>query len=148
MQIDHHKSCMLRVMQARNEGHHAFYWDGRVIINGRATNWRHAAHVIENTLRMTLWNCNDALWTHPDRLEEILKVSDILFLVETHQSPNRGLPRVKGFHWEPVFRQTSRQRITNGSNGVAMLFRRELHNRKENTKDKPRSSFYLGESFH
>ena len=148
MQIEHRKSCMPWVMQACEEGCGAFYRDGQVIINYHAINWRHGAHVTENTLRMTLWNCNGTLWTHPDCLKEILKVSDILFLVETHQSPNRGLPRVKGFHWEPVFRQTSRQRITNGSNGVAMLFRRELHNRKENTKDKPRSSFYLGESFH
>ena len=64
------------------------------------------AHVTDNKLRMTLWNCNGALWTHPGRLEEILKVSDIVFLVETHQSPNRGLPRVNGFRWESVFRQT------------------------------------------
>jgi hypothetical protein len=60
------------------------------------------AHVTDNKLRMTLWNCNGALWTHPGRLEEILKVSDIVFLVETHQSPNRGLPRVDGFRWESV----------------------------------------------
>ena len=89
------------------------------------------AHVTDNKLRMTLWNCNGALWTHPGRLEEILKVSDIVFLVETHQSPNRGLPRVNGFRWESVFRQTSRRHTTRGSGGVAILFRREIHNRIE-----------------
>ena len=35
MQIEHRKTCMPRVLQARKEGHHAFYRDGRVIINGR-----------------------------------------------------------------------------------------------------------------
>ena len=50
----------------------------------------------------------DALWTHPGHLEEILRVSDMLFLVETHQSPNRGLPRLEGFRWESAFLQTSR----------------------------------------
>ena len=80
---------------------------------------------------MTLWNCNDALWTHPGRLEEILKVLDILCLVETHQSPNRGLPQIDGFRWEFVFRQTSRRHTTRGSGGVAILFRREIHNRIE-----------------
>ena len=49
------------------------------------------ADVADNKIRMTVWNCNSALWTHPGRLEEILKVSDIFFLVETHQSPNQGL---------------------------------------------------------
>ena len=38
MQIEHRKSCMPRVMQARKEGHRAFYRDGRVIINDRTTN--------------------------------------------------------------------------------------------------------------
>ena len=90
------------------------------------------AHVTDNKLRITLWNCNGALWTHPGRLEEILKVSDILFVVETHQSPNRGLPRVDGFRWESVFRQTSRRHTTRRSGGVAILFRREIHNRIEN----------------
>ena len=57
-----------------------------------------------------------------------MKVSDILFLVETHPSPNRGLPRVDDFRWESVFRQTSRQHTTRGSRGVAILFRQEIHN--------------------
>ena len=99
------------------------------------------AHGTENALRMTLWNCNGALWTHPGRLEEILKVSDILFLVETHQSPNRGLPRVEGFRWESAFRQTSRRHTTRGSGGVAILFRRELHNRMEIMKIDPEARF-------
>ena len=97
---------------------------------------------------MTLWNSNDALWTHPDRLEEILKVSDILFLVETHKSPNRGLPRVEGFRWESVFRQTSRWLTTRGSRGVAILFQREIHSRIEILKTDPKSPFYVGESPH
>ena len=80
---------------------------------------------------MTLWNCNGSLWTHPGRLEELLEISDILFLVETHQSPNRGLPRVDGFLWESAFRQTSRRQTTRGSGGVAILFRKELQHRIE-----------------
>ena len=68
-----------------------------MIINDRVANWQHVAHVTDNKIRMTLWNCNGALWTHLGYLEEILKVSGILFLVETHQSSNRELPRVKGF---------------------------------------------------
>ena len=35
MQIEHRKTCMPRILQARKEGHRAFYRDGRVIINGR-----------------------------------------------------------------------------------------------------------------
>ena len=38
MQIEHRKTCMPRVIQARKEGHRAFYRDGRVIINDRAAN--------------------------------------------------------------------------------------------------------------
>ena len=38
MQIEHRKTCMSRVIQARKEGHRAFYRDGRVIINDRAAN--------------------------------------------------------------------------------------------------------------
>ena len=102
----------------------------------------------DNKLRMTLWNCNGALWTHLGRLEEILKVSDILFLVETHQSPNRGLPRVNGFHWESVFRQTSRRVTTRGSGRVAILFRREIHNRREILSTNLEAHFYVGGSPH
>ena len=86
------------------------------LIDGSAT------HVTENTLRMTLWNCNGTLWTHLDHLEEILKVSGIPFIVETHQSPNRGFPQVEEFCWQFVFRQTSRRRTTRGSGGVAIMF--------------------------
>ena len=132
---------VLSLSQARKEGHGAFYRDGRVIINDRTTNWRHVAHVTENALGMTLWNCNGALWAHPGRLEEILKLSDILFLVETHQSPNRGLPRVERFRWESAFRQTSRWHTTRGSGGVAILFRRELHDRIEIMKIDPEARF-------
>ena len=51
--------------------------------------------------------------------------------METQKSPNKGLPRVEGFRWESVFRQTSRLYTTRGSRGVTILFRRELHNRTE-----------------
>ena len=37
MQIEHRKTCMPRVLQARKEGRRAFYRDGRVIIDGRTT---------------------------------------------------------------------------------------------------------------
>ena len=57
-------------------------------------------------------------------LEEMLEISDMIFLVETHQSPNKGLPQVEGFIWESTFRQTSRKHTTRGSRGVALLFKR------------------------
>ena len=87
------------------------------------------AHETHDTLRMTMWNCNGSLWTYPGRLQEIIEISDIIFLVETHQSSERGLPRVEGFLWESTFRKTSRQQRTRGSGGVALLFRKELQHR-------------------
>ena len=70
-----------------------------------------------------------------------MKVSDILFLAKTHQSPNQGLPRVDGFRWESIFRQTSRRHTTRGPGGVAILFRREIHNRIEILKTDPEAHF-------
>ena len=38
MQIEHRKTCMPQVIQARKEGHRAFYREGGVIINDRTAN--------------------------------------------------------------------------------------------------------------
>ena len=54
---------------------------------------------------------------------------DIILLTETHESPERGLPRIQGFHWESVHRKCTRQNTSRGSGGVAILFRRELQSR-------------------
>ena len=53
------------------------------------------AHVTEDKIMMSLWNCNNAFWTHPGQLK--ILISDILILVET-QKPNRGLTQVEGFY--------------------------------------------------
>lgn len=35
---------------------------------------------------------------------EVRAGTDVIFLIETHQSPERGLPHVSGFVWESAFR--------------------------------------------
>ena len=50
MQIEHRKTCMSRVNQARKEGHCAFYRDGKVIINDRA--------IVKNVLHDIKMNLN------------------------------------------------------------------------------------------
>ena len=54
---------------------------------------------------------------------------DILLLTETHQSPERGLPRVEGYQWESAYRKSMRQSTTRGSGGIAMLLRRGMQGR-------------------
>ena len=54
---------------------------------------------------------------------------DIILLTETHQSPEKGLPRVEGYQWESVFRGSTRRSTSRGSGGVALLFRQGLHDR-------------------
>lgn len=78
---------------------------------------------------MAVWNCNGSLWVQPGRLEHVMEGRDIILLTETHQSPERGLPRVEGFQWESAYRRTTRQGTSRGSGGVAVLFRRELQGR-------------------
>lgn len=76
-----------------------------------------------------MWNCNGDLWTHPERLEEVMRDHDIILLTETHESRERGLPRIHGFHWESTHRKCTRQNTSRGSGGVAILFRHELQSR-------------------
>ena len=52
---------------------------------------------------------------------------DIIFMTETHESPERGLPRVEGYQWESAHRQVMRQATSRGSGGIAVLFRNGLH---------------------
>ena len=80
---------------------------------------------------MAVWNCNGALWTHPRRLEEVMEGHDILLLTETHQSPERSLPRVEGYQRESNYRTTMRQSTARGSGGIAMLLRREMQGRAQ-----------------
>ena len=54
---------------------------------------------------------------------------DIILLTETHESPERSLPRIHGFHWESSHRGSTRQHTTRGSGGVAILFRQGLQRR-------------------
>jgi len=54
---------------------------------------------------------------------------DIILLTETHQSPERGLPRVEGYRWESAYRRSTRQGTARGFGGVAILFRQELQGR-------------------
>ena len=73
-----------------------------------------------------VWNCNGDLWTHPERLEEVTRGRDIILLTETHESPERSLPRIQDFQWESAHRRCMRQNTSRGSGGVAILFHREL----------------------
>ncbi|MCO5551960.1 hypothetical protein L7F22_005467 [Adiantum nelumboides] len=75
---------------------------------------------------MALWNCNGSLWTHPRRLEEVLEHRDIVLLTKTHESLERGLPRIQGYVWESSHKKCMRHRTSRGSGGVAVLYRREL----------------------
>ena len=45
-----------------------------------------------HTLNAAVWNYNGSLWTHPGHLEEVLEDRDIIFMTETHESTERGLP--------------------------------------------------------
>ncbi|MCO5604880.1 hypothetical protein L7F22_059054 [Adiantum nelumboides] len=80
---------------------------------------------------MAVWNCNGSLWTHPGRLEEVMEDRDIVLITETHESPERGLPRIQGYVWESSHRKCTCHRTSRGSGGVAVLNRRELHGRKQ-----------------
>ena len=84
---------------------------------------------VSREIHLAVWNCNGALWTHPGRLEEVMEGHDILLLTETHQSPERGLPRVEGYQWESAYRGATRQSTIRGSGGIAMLVRREMQRR-------------------
>eukprot|EP00250_Pteridium_aquilinum_P022547 c25408_g3_i1 orf=461-1120(-) len=78
-------------------------------------------------IRLAVWNCNGSLWTHPGRLDEVMAGHDLIMITETHQSPEKGLPRVEAHQWESVFRGNTRQSTSRGSGGVALLFRQGLH---------------------
>ena len=54
---------------------------------------------------------------------------DLILLTETHESPERSLPRIHGFQWESSHRGSTRQHTTRGSGGVAILFRQGLQRR-------------------
>lgn len=66
---------------------------------------------------------------------------DILLLTETHQSPERGLPRVEGYQWESAYRSTMRQSTARGSGGIAMLLRREIQGRVQVVARDPKARY-------
>lgn len=72
-------------------------------------------------------NCNDTLWSDPGNFAEVIAGQDIIFFTETHQSPERPLPRVCGYTWGSAFRgETRPSGGTRGSGGVAVLYRSTL----------------------
>jgi len=66
---------------------------------------------------------------------------DIILLTETHESPERSLPRIHGFQWESAYRKCTRQNTSRGSGGVAILFRRELQGRIQIVARDPEARF-------
>lgn len=66
---------------------------------------------------------------------------DIILLTETHESPERSLPRIHGFQWESAHRKYTRQNTSRGSGGVAILFRRELQGRIQVVARDPEARF-------
>ena len=86
-------------------------------------------------------NCNGDLWTHPERLEEVMRDQDIVLLTETHESPQRGLPRIQGFRRESAHQKCTRQNTSRGSSGVAILFRREIQSKIQVVARDPEACF-------
>ena len=90
---------------------------------------------------MVVWNCNGDLWTHPERLEEVMRGRDIILLTETHESPERSLPRIQDFQWESAHRRCMRQNTSRGSGEAAILFRREQQHRIQIVARDPEARF-------
>ena len=66
---------------------------------------------------------------------------DIILLTETHESPERGLPRIHGVRWESLHRGCTRQHTSRGSGGVAILFRQGLHSRLQIVARDPQARY-------
>ena len=82
------------------------------------------------TLQMTIWNCNGSLQTDVGYFEDTFKNTDIAMYAETHQCMASKLPEVQGCRWESICHPQPRTpRSTRGSGGVAVLYKKELHDR-------------------
>ena len=66
---------------------------------------------------------------------------DLILLTETHESPERSLPRIHGFQWESSYRRSTRQHTTRGSGGVAILFRQGLQRRVQIVARDPQARY-------
>ena len=66
---------------------------------------------------------------------------DIILLTETHESPERGLPRIHGFQWESLHRGCTRQHTSRGSGGVAILFRQKFDSRLQIVARDPQARY-------
>lgn len=66
---------------------------------------------------------------------------DIILLTETHESPERGLPRIHGFQWESLHRGCTRQHTSRGSGGVAILFKQGLHSKLQIVARDPQARY-------
>ncbi|MCO5553819.1 hypothetical protein L7F22_007345 [Adiantum nelumboides] len=76
---------------------------------------------------MAVWNCNGSLWTHPGRLEEVMEDKDIVLLTETHESPERGLPKIQSYVWESSHRKCTCHHTSRDKEARFIWIRMELH---------------------
>lgn len=56
-------------------------------------------------LMMAVWNCDGTLWSGPWGLSETFTDLEMIFYVETHESPERGLPIAMTYTWEITYRR-------------------------------------------
>ena len=82
------------------------------------------------TLHMIIWNCNCSLPTNVGYFEDTFKNKDIARLTQPHQCMSSNLPDVQGCRWELVCHpQLWTLGSIRGSGGVAVLYKKELHDR-------------------
>ena len=81
-------------------------------------------------LYMPIWNCNGCLKTDGWYLENIFKRTDIAIHIETPQCIASKLLDVQGYRWESICcPQSWIPWSTRRSTGVAVLYKKDLHNR-------------------
>ena len=78
----------------------------------------------EHAIPLALTNCNGTLWSYPKNFSKSYTERDLVFYKETHQSPKRPLPPVRGYMCESAFREETKDTGgVHGSRRVAVVFK-------------------------
>lgn len=62
-----------------------------------------------NKIDSVCWNYNSIIWSSPSTFQDVISLWDLIFLIETHDSPKLALPTITSYYWISTFKQDTRR---------------------------------------